>query len=167
MPPLEPSYREIPLTHGQVAIVDTADYEELSKEQWYAKLDKKNNCFYAASRRGKSRVFMHRKILGFANGDPRQGDHRLHNTLDNRRFVNGEVNLRIASRSENLCNRGVQSNNQSGYKNVRWDKRDRKWYVRVYRLGKVYGPYLFKHLPDALQAAVLVRFLVHGEFSYS
>ena len=33
--PSEPLYREIPLTQGQVALVDAADYEWLMQWEWH------------------------------------------------------------------------------------------------------------------------------------
>jgi hypothetical protein len=67
---------------------------------------------------------MGRLILGLDYGDERQEDHGLHDTLDNRRMVNGKENLRIASPLQNCQNRSRRSDNASGYKGV--SKRLRK-----------------------------------------
>lgn len=49
-------------------------------------------------------VSMHREILGLKRGDRRQGDHKNHDTLDNRRN-----NLRIVTNRGNHANRRYQS----------------------------------------------------------
>ena len=115
------SYRLIPLTQGQYAIVDAADYEWLMQWKWYAKWSTKTHSYYAMRQArvseysGKRPVIrMHREILGLAPADERVVDHvNPRMTLDNRR-----ENLRIAIPLQNCWNRGVQSNNKSGFKGV-------------------------------------------------
>jgi hypothetical protein len=108
VPPSE-SYRLIPLTQGQFAIVDIADFEWLNQWRWFASW---GDGFYARRRvRGKN-LLMHREIL-----QPRKGylvDHRNGNTLDNRR-----ENLREATTSVNAINRRIRCDNTSGYVGVK------------------------------------------------
>lgn len=123
--PSTPLYREIQLTQGQVALVSEHRFEELNSFKWYARWDPAMMSFYAerAISKGKgrqSKLHMHRVILGLAHGDKRHGDHKNHDTLDNR-----DENLRIATRSENLCNRGACINNRSGFKGVY--RHNQKW----------------------------------------
>jgi hypothetical protein len=114
----EQSYREIPLTQGQVAIVDAADYEWLSQWSWWADWNNNAKLFYAVraehSCKGFHKIYMHRQILGLERGDPRRADHREPlKTLDNKR-----ENLRLATVAENGHNRGKNRNNTTGYKGV-------------------------------------------------
>ncbi len=97
---------EITLTHGQVALVDAADYEWLMQWKWRARA---NACWYGRNYYADSTVKidgkwqvlkMHRIILGLEIGDKRHGDHINHDTLDNRRG-----NLRIVTPAENNRNR--------------------------------------------------------------
>jgi len=103
---------EIPLTQGQVALVDEADYEALvAAGKWQAL--PAPNTFYAfrkSSRRDGKRlgVYMHTLLTGWPYVDHIDG-----NGLDNRR-----QNLRAATHSKNMMNRGPQSNNTSGFKGV-------------------------------------------------
>jgi hypothetical protein len=157
--------KTIPLTRGQVAIVDEEDYELLAKCPWWAQWQPKAGVFYAATNikleSGKFRVLlMHRVIMGLGRGDKRQVDHidRVR-TLDNRRG-----NLRIATASQNHLNAKIWSNNKSGFKNVFWHKHKRK-----YQAGFVVnGKYVYLGVRDtAAEAFELVRAAIptyHGEF---
>lgn len=125
--PLDADYRLIPLTKGQNAIVDAADFEWLSEFNWLADWNKCTQSFYAkrTGKVGKPRIWMHRVILGCRM--KQRGDHKNRNTLDNRRN-----NLRIATASQNGANRSKLRNNQSGYKGVvavnkRWPGSVLKW----------------------------------------
>ena len=97
--------REIPLTQGQVALVDDEDYEELNKFRWRAK--NARGVFYVVrtpSRKAENRnhIHMHRVIWERRNGPILPGiqiDHVNGNGLDNRL-----KNLRLATASQNRMN---------------------------------------------------------------
>lgn len=160
----DPSYREIPLTQGQVAIVDATDYEWLMRWKWTAHCDRTKNKsrFYAIrlTRIGgkQFRVGMHREILGLGHGDKRQSDHINLNTLDNRR-----ANLRIATSSENGCNRTRRSDNTSGFKGVYPCKN--RWYAQISIRGHQIYLGSFKSPEDAYVAYCDAAARVHGEFA--
>lgn len=127
--------KQIELTQGQIALVDDADFEELSKYKWQANYFKHTNSFYATRHtpaiKGKHYViYMHRQILGLERGDSRQADHINHITLDNR-----QSNLRICTRQQNEMNRKPNRNTTSQYKGVCWDKARRKWRALIYLNG--------------------------------
>jgi hypothetical protein len=121
-PILPLGFRRIPLSMGQVALVDTFDYDRLSAHKWYADR-RKNGYFYACRHEylgtfnGKPKarkIYLHREVKGLRHGDPRRADHvRTGETLDCRRD-----NLRPASVSQNGHNRPAPCNNSSGFKGV-------------------------------------------------
>ena len=117
--PLFDSYREIPLTQGQVALVSIEDYPAISQHKWYAKWYPGIKGFYAQRHVTRSpgkqdSVLMHRVILGLEKGDPREGEHKEQShTLDNRR-----ENLRIATTAENQRNQRRNVTNKTGFKGV-------------------------------------------------
>lgn len=106
--------KRIPLTRGQFALVDDADFESLSKHKWSAHWAEDVNGFYAERnivRNGKrTTIRMNRVIMGEPKG--MQVDHINHKTLDNRR-----KNLRVVTRSQNQMN-SLPRKNKSGYKGV-------------------------------------------------
>jgi hypothetical protein len=122
--PSDSAYREIPLTKGQFASVDACDYDSLSQYKWYAQWNPNTRSFYAARELPRSEgkrqgvVYMHRQVLGLSKEDARHGDHVLHSTLDNRRFVDGKENLRIATRLQNRHNSKARKDSVSGIKGV-------------------------------------------------
>lgn len=87
--------KEIPLTKGQVALIDDSDAPILLTRKWQAQKRSDGDGFYAVARGG---VRMHRFLLGVV--DDRIVDHKNGNGLDNRR-----ENLRIGTQSLNSVNR--------------------------------------------------------------
>ena len=162
-------FREIPLTQGQIALVDAEDYERLSSHKWYAHWEPKTGTFYAARNRsrtlGRCVLWMHREILGLDVDDPRTGDHALHLTLDNRKFIDGRPNLRIATLSQQQHNHKMQRNNTSGFKGVTFDRSKGKYAARL----KMHG--VTRHLgyrTTANAASLLVvaeRKRLHTDFA--
>lgn len=109
----------IPLTQGKWAVIDSDDVPLVLGPPWQAYQPSiREDRFYASARppgpRTTLRRKMHRVIMGLERGDPRTVDHVNGDGLDNRRS-----NLRVASTSQNLMNRGRQANNHSSaYKGV-------------------------------------------------
>lgn len=140
--PLPDATIEIPLTHGQVAIVDVTDVD-LALFKWNAQRTNKygDTPIYAARRdlptvRGKrSSVRMHRVILARMLGREltrqEEVDHIDLNPLNNRRS-----NLRLADRSQNCANKRLQSTSASGYKGVSWHIQHKKWAAKIKHNGK-------------------------------
>jgi hypothetical protein len=128
--------KEIPLTKGQVALVDDDDYVYLSQFKWYAN---KKPIFYAVRRHNKmvngkeQHIKMHREILkrylreNF--DDSLVVDHINHNGLDNRK-----ENLRLATNKENCNNR--RNKKESIYEGVYINKGRRKVYQAQAYLNK-------------------------------
>lgn len=121
--------KQIPLTQGKFAIIDDADYEEINKHKWFA--NKHGYTYYAARKvrlpNGKqTTIKMHRIILGLEFGDPRQSDHRNHNTLNNQR-----ENLRIVTNKQNQQNRKPRKHYSSIFKGVSLCKSTQKWQAKI------------------------------------
>jgi hypothetical protein len=114
---LEGSVREIPLTHGMVALIDDEDYGEVSRYRWHAVQKRGGRTWYAMTnlRRAdgkRTTIEMHALILG-KDPEGRQVDHRDGNGLNNRR-----ENLRYATMSEQRRNAPARRNNKTGFKGV-------------------------------------------------
>ena len=170
--------RTIPLTQGQVAIVDAVDYDWLMQWKWQAiKYTKQNGVtFYAkrydshassiSSRTGKVYMKfkfkrMHREIALRA-GMPfsREYDHANGNGLDNRR-----ENIRPATHGQNNANRKKEPNKTSRFKGVCWHKPLSKWTAQIGVNGKKIHLGVFVSETDAASAYRLAALKHFGEFA--
>ncbi len=145
--------RTIPLTKGQVALVDEGDYESLIQYKWYAKWDKDTESFYVfcnmRDAHGKRYLqSLHRQLFGLLPGDLRQLDHLNHDTLDNRRD-----NLVLGTAQTNQRNTRIRSDNSSGYKGVTWDSQRGLWraFISIEKTQVKLGRYI------TLAEAVIAR----------
>jgi hypothetical protein len=112
---------EIPLTGGEIALVDAEDWPLVSQYRWCASRGLWGTYAVANVETGGRRTMlkMHRLVMDAAPGQ--QIDHRNHNGLDNRRG-----NLRPANPSQNGANTRPTTG-RSGYKGVGWHKARGKW----------------------------------------
>ena len=104
---------------------------------------------------------VHKLIYLYHHGIvPKQLDHINMNSSDNR-----IENLRIASSSQNMCNRKLFTSNTSGHKGVSWHKAQSRWFVYVDtdKTRKNIG--YFDDLELAELVAIEARNLYHGVFA--
>ena len=86
-------------------------------------------------------------------------DHINNNAIDN-----SLKNIREATISENCRNSKLRKNNTSGIKGISWDKKRKKWEVKLYvNYKKIHIGY-FLSLEDAKEAISQARKKFHGEF---
>ncbi len=158
--------KRIKLSRGKYAIVDDADFEEISKYKWYAR-SSRGGFFYAArmlfQKKGQQRrtIDMHRQILGLEYGDPRKVDHQNHNTLDNSRD-----NIRICTHQENCFNQKSPANTSSQFKGVSWLKRIKRWqaHIKINGKQKYLGCYKMEELAALAYDFAALKY--HREFAY-
>lgn len=104
----------------------------------------------------------HRIVYAMFTGElPEIIDHIDQDTLNNR-----IENLRPASQSENLCNRGKNVTNTSGYKGVYFEKSKNKWRAEIAKDGKKHRLGLFESAADAADAYQRAAKKLHGEFAF-
>ena len=153
--------KQIPLTKGQFAVVDAADYEFLSQWKWHADRDAATCYAVRSVSIGDGRqaaISMHRVLLGL--DDPKiKGDH-----IDGDGLNNTRANLRIATHVENCRNQRLSRNNSSGYKGVSWRKGNKAWmaYIKFNKkqicLGFYSSPESAAHAYDFAAIALCCEF---------
>jgi hypothetical protein len=140
--------KKIPLTRGCVALVDDRDFLSLAQHKWFAIVNSRTGITYAVrwdwSTTPPTMTFMHKEILGIGKGV--RGDHRDGNSLNNQRS-----NLRIATTSQNNCNRlRLPKGKTSRYRGVSWDTHNGAWKAAATFRGKHRH---FGHFGDEREAA--------------
>ena len=153
----------IPLTQGMNARVSREDYSFLMQWKWCAQ-KKKDNTYYAVRGvrlRGKSTLIrMHNVIAQRSGLEGSYIDHKDGNGLNNCR-----TNLRDATKSLNMANRGRTLANQSGYKGVSWHKHGHKWVAQIKANGRYYYLGLFGDKNSAARAYNDAAIKHFGEFA--
>ena len=151
----------IVLSQGQIAKVSDRDYAELNHWKWCA--HKRDNTFYAVrnvyTSSGKQvTAYMHRVILNLM-GYRTKGDHKDGDGLNNQRS-----NLRPATDSQSMMNRGLSKNNTSGVRGVTWDKAHGAWLAQIGIKGKHINLGRFKRLTQAAKCRHKAEVKYHGKF---
>lgn len=149
--------KTIQLTQGYVAIVDDEDYERVVELKWYYANGYAQSNIPTPSG-GQKTIQLQRLILSAPDG--LKVDHKSTDGLDNRR-----ENLRTATQSQNLCNRGKNRNNTSGHKGVTFHKERGKWMAQIILNGKRNYLGLFKDKQEAADAYSSKAAELHGEFA--
>lgn len=156
---------KVPLTHGYTATIDVADVPLVSGWNWGALIKTRKDgavqAVYAVRRArmgGKCRVIRMHRVLSGAIGDI-EVDHIDGDGLNNRR-----ANLRLATRSQNCCNKAFAGKNSSGVKGVHLHRQTGKWAAQIMVRKKVHYLGIFSNLDDAAAAYAKASAELHGEF---
>jgi ribosomal protein S27AE len=140
------NYAEIILRNEQSNEIDKAliDIEDVDKvKDIYWGLTSENYAY------NPKYGFLHNLILGIDTSNVliEVPDHKTRNRLDCRKN-----NLHIVSRQENSINKGIQSNNTSGYVGVSWSKRANKFRAYIKLNYKQIHLGLYENFEEAVEA---------------
>lgn len=109
----------------------------------------------------KEKYYAHRIAYFLLTGEqPIVVDHVNGIRTDNR-----AVNLRSATRCQNVYNMKKTARNRSGHKNIHWNNRSHKWDVHMHANKKSHWIGCYSSLEDAIEASNLMRIKLHGEFA--
>lgn len=152
IPPAPEGVRHIPLTQGKYMVIDADDFERVNQFVW---------CWdgkYATRNTPTSMQRVHRFIMNEPEG--LEVDHWDKDTTNNRKS-----NLRVATRGQNGCNRGIHKNNTSGFKGVTLDRKTGKWISRIVKDRKSKHLGTFSSPVEAHEAYKVAALEIHGEFA--
>ena len=149
--------KEIPLTKGQVALVDDVDFERISAFAWFCA----TNGYAARTGPQRKRIYMHREVLG-VSGQKTHCDHINHDTLDNRRS-----NLRPCRAGLNIANsRKWRTRTTSRYKGVSWMTSKGRWRAVICVNARQKHLGLFDDEQAAARAYDTAALKAFGEFAF-
>jgi hypothetical protein len=151
---------EIPLTGGEIAIIDEVDAELVLARKWSAHRNRHTTYVKTSARLDDGRwtkVQLHRFLLNAPTGVI--VDHINGNGLDNRR-----VNLRLCTASQNATNRRGCFGS-SGLKGARFVPAMSRWCASIRAGGKRIHLGYFSTAEDAHAAYCEAAIRLHGEFA--
>ena len=132
---------------------DLEDYDKIKDYCWYIG---KNG--YVYSRINKKLISFHRLIMKFPKN--MQIDHINRNKNDNKKD-----NLRIVTNKINSLNKGLQSNNKSGFAGVSWNSSRNKWLAKLYYNHKSHVIGSFNSKTEAIIARLKAEKEFYGDMS--
>lgn len=151
----------IPLTHGDVTVIDFDD-ADLIHSKWAA------NYYHYAIRSGKAHehkvIWMHRVILARIIGRDLRDD-EFCDHIDNDPLNNRRSNLRLATSAQNVRNTRAGKNNNSGYKGVHFHKGGKRWRAQITVDYKVISLGYFDTAESAALAYNEAASKYYGEFA--
>lgn len=127
------TYSKIPLTQGQVALVDAEDIVWLTQYGWHFAKRNDGKGGYVKCKINGRQEYMHTVVMR-RYGRLLEGceiDHRNGNGIDNRKR-----NLRVCQHHQNLANQRRRSDNTSGVKGVHFFQCTRRWQAYITVRGK-------------------------------
>lgn len=104
----------------------------------------------------------HRLAWFYVHGTwpPHEIDHINRDRADNRL-----INLRLATKSQNMVNGNLRSDNTTGHKNISWHKGSQKYRVVIQKDGKQYQVGMFTEIDEAIRARDDAARRLHGEYA--
>lgn len=131
--------KTIELTQNQMTLVDDVDYEYLNQFKWNASWYHKGYRAVRTSKvNGKKKTIRMHRVIAKRMGIDSMVDHKDRNPLNNCRS-----NLRAATNSQNLHNRGPQSNSLTSIKGVCFHKQTSKYHAQITVEGKKTSSWIF------------------------
>jgi len=147
--------------YGQkIILIDSEDYELVSKYKWTIWSHGKSGTLYATTNFNGETHLLHRFILGLKKHSKFIGDHKDGNGLNNCRS-----NLRICTQKDNSKNQKVSKLSVTGFRGVHWYKAYSCYMVQItVNYQKIFIGY-FKDKIEAAKAYNEVASKHHGEFA--
>lgn len=145
--------------NGNFCVINIEDIPLINFTYWYR--DKQGYFRSETTKQNKTAVtMMHRVLLGLSQNDERKGDHK-----NRKRFDNTRKNLRICTQAENVRNKSLYKNNNSGFPGVGWLERLHKYQVNIRINNKQIYIGVYANKEEAIKARLEAEAKYFGEFA--
>lgn len=134
---------------GEEYWVDKEDVELLSNYCWYY-----NDKGYLVTndQERKTIIYLHRLVMNVLDFNGYDVDHKNHPPRKEHKIDNRKSNLKLVTRSENIMNSHIKTNNTSGATGIDWNNDIKKWRVRITVNYQEINLGFFDKKEDAIQA---------------
>ena len=155
-----PDCIRITLPCGRDLLIDAEDEAFVRSHKWRSQLPTRSYTRYAARHKpgASGEIFLHRELLNAPDG--MMVDHLNGDGLDCRRS-----NIRLATASENACNRRRPSDATNPYRGVRQNGPHGRWVARIGIHGTKHYLGSFATPEEAARAYDAKALELHGEFA--
>lgn len=143
---------------GEEFYFDLEDYDKIKNYCWLIETSRKSGRVEAFNKRGKSPIFLHQVVMGEKKG--LEIDHIDRNQRNARKY-----NLRFCTHQENMRNKGLQENNNSGVIGVTLCSDKVKWHSQIEVNGKGIHLGFHENFEDAVISRLKAEKEYFGEFA--
>lgn len=146
---------------GEEFWFDLDDYDKIKDYYW----SYDSNGYVRAVIKNKKIVKLHRLVMDVENLDI-EVDHKTHPYNNEHKIDNRKSNLRVVTKSQNIMNSSLRSDNSSGCPGVSFHKRDQKWYTSITINQNTIWLGSFINFEDAVKARKNAEIKYFGEYRY-
>lgn len=141
---------------------DLDDYDLIKNYCWYYS---DSGYVMAYDTNNHKYIRLHQLIMNTLNTEY-DVDHKIHPPQSEHKLDNRKSNLRIVTRSKNLMNSSLRSNNTSGITGVCWNKALKKWLSRITVNGTVISLGHYSDFESAVCARKNAEIKYFGDYRY-
>lgn len=138
--------------------IDEQNIVVINRYKWYLRSDG----YVATNNFNGKYMYLHHLIANIKFGEI--GDSYWIDHIDRNKLNNTEENLRLVDQSQNMMNKGIMKNNNSGKVGVHWSKSNSAWCVMICLYGEHKNLGYFSSFEEAVKERKAAEIKYFGEY---